>query len=105
MAGLGKMLKQMNKMQRKMSAVQDELASQELEVASGGGAVKVTVTLSSEVKAIRLDPEFLKEDTELVEETILEAVRDALKQANEKSEAAMQEVTDEFQMPGMPGMG
>ena len=105
MAGLGKMLKQMNKMQRKMSAVQDELASQELEVASGGGAVKVTVTLSSEVKAIKLDPEFLKEDAELVEETILEAVRDALKQASEKTEAAMQEVTDEFQMPGMPGMG
>jgi DNA-binding YbaB/EbfC family protein len=105
MAGLGKMLKQMNKMQKKMSAVQDELASQELEVTSGGGAVKVTATLSSEVKAIKLDPEFLKEDTELVEETILEAVRDALKQANEKSEAAMQEVTDEFQMPGMPGMG
>lgn len=99
------MLKQMNKMQKKMSAVQDELARQELEVASGGGAVKVTVTLSQEVKAIKLDPEFLKEDAELVEETILEAVRDALKQASEKSEAAMQEVTDEFQMPGMPGMG
>ncbi|NBD38006.1 MAG: YbaB/EbfC family nucleoid-associated protein [Verrucomicrobia bacterium] len=105
MAGLGKMLKQMNKMQKKMSAVQDELAKQELEVASGGGAVKVTVTLSQEVKAIKLDPEFLKEDPELVEETLLEAVRDGLKQASEKSEAAMQEVTNEFQMPGMPGMG
>jgi len=104
MAGLGKMLKQMNKMQKKMSAVQEELGNQELEVASGGGAVNVTVTLSSEVKKLKLDPDFLKEDPELVEETILEALRDALRQANEKSEAAMQEVTDEFQMPGMPGM-
>ena len=102
MAGLGKMMKQMAKMQKKMAALQDELGQQEMEVSSGGGAVTVTVTLQSEVKGIKLDPEFLKEDTALVEETILEAVQDALKQAGEKSEAAMQQITEEFQVPGLP---
>lgn len=96
------MMKQMAKMQKKMAALQEELAQQELAVSSGGGAVTVTVSLQSEVKAIKLDPDFLKEDAALVEETILEAVQDALKQAGAKSEAAMEAITAEFQVPGLP---
>jgi len=97
------MMKQMAKMQKKMATVQEQLGEQELVVTSGGGAVSVTVTLKSEVKALKLDPEFLKEDPELVEETILEAFRDALKDAGEKSEAALEAVAAEFQVPGLPG--
>lgn len=96
-------MKQMAKMQKKMSALQEELAKQDLEITSGGGAVKVVINLQSEIKSLHLDPEFLKEDSALVEETILEAVRDALKQASEKNQAAMESVTSEFQMPGMGG--
>ena len=100
------MMKQMQKMQRKMEAVQESLAEQNLEVTSGGGAVTVKVNLQSHVESIKLDPEFLKEeDVAMVEETILEAVQEGLKQAGEKSEAAMQEVTDEFQVPGLPKFG
>lgn len=95
------MMKQMAKMQKKMAAIQEELAEQQLEVSSGGGAVKVTVSLQSEIKAIKLDPEFLKEEADVVEDTLLEAVQEALKQAKEKSEAAMEAVTAEFQIPGM----
>lgn len=98
------MVKQMAKMQKKMTALQEQLAQQQLEVSSGGGAVTVTVSLQSEIKAIKLDPEFLKEDVALIEETVLEAVQDALKQAGAKSEEAMQAVTAEFQIPGMGGL-
>jgi DNA-binding YbaB/EbfC family protein len=102
MPGVGKMMKQMAKMQKKMATLQEELGEQELQVSSGGGAVTVTVTLQSQIRAIKLDPEFLKEDPSLVEETVLEAVQDALKQAGEKSEAAMEALTAEFQVPGLP---
>ena len=98
------MMKQMAKLQKKMSALQEDLGQQEMEVSSGGGAVTVTVTLQSEIKGIRLDPEFLKEDASFVEETILEAVQNALKEASAKSEEAMQALTSEFQIPGMAGM-
>ena len=98
------MMKQMAKLQKKMSALQEELAEQNIEIASGGGAVTVTVSLQSEIKGIKLDPDFLKEDIAFVEETLLEAVQNALKESNEKSEAAMQVVTSEFQVPGMPGL-
>lgn len=97
------MMKQMAKMQKKMATIQEQLAEEQLEVSSGGGAVTVTVSLQSEMKGIRLDPEFLKEDAGLVEETILEAIQDAMKQASAKSEEAMNEVASEFQMPGVPG--
>lgn len=97
------MMKQMAKLQKKMTALQEELAQQNIEVTSGGGAVTVTVSLQSEIKGIKLDPEFLKEDPAFVEETILEAVQNALKEASGKSEAAMEAVTSEFQVPGMPG--
>lgn len=98
------MMKQMAKLQKKMAAVQEELSEQTLDVTSGGGAVTVTVSLQSDIKAIKLDPEFLKEESSFIEETILEAVQNALKESSEKSEAAMQAVTSEFQVPGMPGL-
>lgn len=98
------MMKQMAKLQKKMTALQEELGQQVIEVSSGGGAVTVTVSLQSEIKGIKLDPDFLKEDKALVEETILEAVQDALKQATARSEEAMQALTSEFQVPGMAGM-
>lgn len=98
------MMKQMAKLQKKMSALQEDLGQQEMEVSSGGGAVTVRVTLQSEIRGIKLDPEFLKEDASLVEETILEAVQNALKEASAKSEEAMQALTSEFQIPGMAGM-
>jgi DNA-binding YbaB/EbfC family protein len=104
MVGVGKLMKQMAKMQKKMNALQESLAEQEMDVSSGGGAVTVTVSLQAKVKRIKLDPEFLKEDVGLVEETILEAVQNALTEANARSEAAMEEVTGEFKASGLPGL-
>jgi len=105
MAGLGKMLKQMAKMQKKMAEIQEQLAAEELTVSGGGGAVKVTVSLQSEVKKIEIDDEFFKEDKSLVEETLVESLQEALKQAGAKSEEAMQDVASQYQVPGLPGMG
>ena len=73
MPGVGKLLKQAQKMQKKMEALQEELALREIEISSGGGAVKIKVNGQQEVMAVTLDEEFLKEDKEFVEETILNA--------------------------------
>lgn len=97
-------MKQAAKMQKKMQALQDELATQEIEVNSGGGAVKVTVSLQQEIKRIEFDAEFLKEDKAFVEETILEGLRAALEQSKEKSEAAMNQLAESMKIPGMPGL-
>jgi len=101
MAGVGKLLKQAQKMQRGIEALQGQLEAKEIEVASGGGAVKVKINGTGKFLALALDPEFLKEDAKLVSDTILAAIQDAAKQSKEFNEAEMQKVASAFQLPGM----
>ena len=101
MAGVGKLLKQAQKMQRSIEAVQAQLETREIEVTAGGGAVKVRISAGGRFIALDLDPEFLKEDARLVGDTVLAAVQDASKQAKALGESEMQKVTSAFQMPGM----
>lgn len=101
MAGLGKLLKQAQKMQRGIETVQTQLEAKEFEVTAGGGAVKVKVNGQGKFLSLALDPEFLKEDAKLVSDTVLAAFQDAAKQAKDYSEAEMQKVTGAFQMPGL----
>lgn len=102
MAGVGKLLKQAQKMQRQMQAIQEELAEQELGVSSGGGAVQIKVNGQGEFRALKLDPEFLKEDTEFIEETLLSAIREAAEKAKTVSEEKMGAATGG--MGGFPGL-
>lgn len=101
MAGVGKLLKQAQKMQRQIETLQSQLEAKEIEVTSGGGAVKLKVNGAGKFLTLTLDPEFLKEDAKLVSDTILAAVQDAAKQAKEQNDSEMQKVTSAFQMPGL----
>lgn len=101
MAGVGKLLKQAQKMQKAMEAVQGELAERKIEASSGGGAVKVVVDGHGALKSLTLDPEFLKENVELIQESILLAVNEASSKAKADSEAEMAKITGGFSMPGI----
>ena len=101
MAGLGKFLKQAQKMQQQMESLQTQLEAKELDFTSGGGAVKIKMDGSGKFLALALDPEFLKEDPKFVGDTILAAIQDAAKQAKDFNEAEMKKVTSAFQMPGL----
>ena len=101
MAGVGKLLKQAQKMQRSIESLQTQLEAKEIDVTSGGGAVKLKVNGAGKFLALTLDPEFLKEDVKLISDTLLVAIQDAAKQAKEFNDSEMQKVTSAFQMPGM----
>src|SRR3954471_12801690 len=101
MAGLGKLVKQAEKMKRGIEALQTQLDAKEIEVTAGGGAVKLKVSGSGKFLALTLDPEFLKEDAKIVGDTVLSAVQDAATKAKEYNEAEMQKITGAFQMPGL----
>jgi DNA-binding YbaB/EbfC family protein len=100
MAGVGTLLKQAQKMQRGIEALQTQLAAKEIDVASGGGAVKIKVNGTGKFLSLVLDPEFLKEDAKVVAEAVLAAVQDAAKQAKDYNDAEMQKVTAAFKVPG-----
>ena len=101
MAGVGKLLKQAQKMQKQMEAIQASLAAMEIDVTSGGGAVAVKISGQGEFRALKLDPEFLKEEASFVEETILDAIKEAAAKAKTVSEAEMGKATAGLSLPGM----
>ena len=88
-------------MQRQIEELQKALEVRELDLSSGGGAVQVKITASGKFLSLKLDPEFLKEDPKLVEETVLNAVREAAQKAKELNDSEMQRISAGFQMPGM----
>ena len=101
MVGVGKLLKQAQKMQQKMEEAQALLAEEIIEVSGGGGAVSIKISGQGEFKDLKLDPEFLKEDAEFISEAILQALVDATEQAKKKNDEAMGGLTGGMQMPGL----
>ncbi|MDP1581734.1 MAG: YbaB/EbfC family nucleoid-associated protein [Candidatus Didemnitutus sp.] len=101
MAGVGKLLKQAQKMQRQIEEMQKALEARELDFSSGGGAVRVKINGAGKFLSLQLDAEFLKEDGKVVAETILAAVQEASTKAKELNDAEMQRISSAFQMPGM----
>jgi DNA-binding YbaB/EbfC family protein len=101
MAGVGKLLKQAQKMQRSIEGLQSQMEAMEIEVAAGGGAVKVKVNAAGKFLALAFDPEFLREDPKVVAATVLSALQDAAAQAKARHDAEMQKVTSAFQVPGL----
>ena len=101
MVGVGKLLKQAQKMQQQMEGIKTKLAEQIIEVSSGGGAITIKINGQGEFQSLKIDPEFLKEDAEFVEETLLSAVQEAAIKAKETCEEAMSAVTNG--MGGFPG--
>ena len=103
MAGVGKLLKQAQKMQKQMEAVQAELSEKVLEVSSGGGAINIQINGQGEFQSFKIDPELLKEEPDFIEETLLAAVQVAAAKAKETSEEAMGAVTGGMG-GGFPGL-
>lgn len=101
MAGVGKLLKQAQKMQKQMEAVQAALAAREIEVSSGGGAVQIVITGAQEVKSVWVDPELLKEEAELVNEALTSAFNDAVQKAKAVNDEEMAKVSQGMSIPGL----
>ena len=101
MPGVGKLLKQAQKMQKAMETVQAQLAEMTVEGSAAGGAVKAVVNGQGTLKSVKIDREFLKEDAASVEASIVAAVEDVAAKARAKSEAEMNKITGGFSIPGL----
>lgn len=99
--GLGGLMKQAQQMQANMKKAQDELATVEVEGQAGSGMVKVTMTCAHEVRRIKLDDSLLG-DKEMLEDLIVLALNDAVKQVAATSKAKMSGFGAGLNLP--PGM-
>lgn len=101
---MNKMLKQAQKMQEDMAKAQKELEEKEVEASVGGGAVTVKVNGQKELLEVKFTDEVVKEaaeDKEMLEDLVLSAVKEAMRQADELAEAEMGKVTGGINIPGL----
>lgn len=96
------MMKQAKMMQKKMAEIQEELKNMEFEASAGGGAVRAKVNGEQEVLEIRLDKEMIDaEDLDMVEDMVMVAVNDALRQSKDEAKNRMSGLTGGMNIPGM----
>lgn len=110
---MSSMVKQAQKMQKKMLETQSKLALEEIVGTGGGGAVKVSVNGQQEIKRLVIDREFLadtlgvetgklaEDAVELLQDTILAALHDAMKKASTLAETELGPIAGGLNIPGL----
>lgn len=94
---MSNLMKQAQRMQRQMEEGQKELESREFTASAGGGAVEVTVNGKKELVGIKLAEEIVDpEDIETLQDSIVAAVNEAVKKADEASAELMGKMTGGF---------
>ena len=101
MPGVGKLLKEAQKMQTRIQEAQAKLATESFNASVAGGAVVATVNGKGELTGLTLEAEFLKEGAAEVSAMIVSAVQQAQASATKASEDTMGAFTGQFK--GMLG--
>ncbi len=99
---LAGLMKQAQAMQDNLKKVQDELGNIEVDGQAGNGLVKITMTCKHDVRRVTIDPSLLADDKDMLEDMVAAAFNDALRNAEELSQAKMSKVTAGMPLP--PGM-
>jgi len=100
--GLANIMKQAQMIQQKMARLQEDATLKTAEATSGGGAVTVKVNgkneiLSLEIKKEAVDPN----DVEMLQDLIITAVNEALKNVHVEIQAEMSKITGGMNIPGL----
>lgn len=89
---LQKMLAQAQEMMAAQQEAQSQLKDQVVEASSGGGMVKVSVSGDMQVRSLTIDPDAVDPaDVEMLEDLVLAALNEGLRQAGQLAEQAMGE--------------
>ncbi len=98
------MLKQVQEMQASMAAAQEALANTLVEATVGGGVVRATVSGDGEMRAIKIDPSVVDpDDIETLEDLVVAAVIEAMRQAREIQSDKLGAVTGGLDLDSMLG--
>lgn len=102
MKGMNDLLRQAQLMQSKLAKIQEEAGERVVEAASGGGMVKVACRGKQELVSVNIDKAAVNpDDVEMLEDLVLTAVNEALRQAREMMEQEMNSITGGMKLPGM----
>ena len=100
--GMQKQMAQIQAMQQMMEKAQADIEAKEVEASAGGGAVSVKVNGKKELVSIALKPEVVDpDDIEMLQDLIIAAVNEGMRQISEISENEMGKVTGGLSIPGL----
>ena len=81
-------------MQEQVNAAQEAVEAQEFTASVGGGVVEAKVNGKKEVLAVTIKPKAVDpEDVEMLQDLVVSAVNEALRQANDAMEQSMNDIT------------
>jgi len=96
------MARQAQKLQQQMTKAQEELETREFEASAGGGVVTARVNGKREVLSLKIKPEAVDpDDVEMLEDTVMAAVNEALRTASETIDGEMSKLTGGLSIPGL----
>ncbi|MBO5415536.1 MAG: YbaB/EbfC family nucleoid-associated protein [Clostridia bacterium] len=96
------MIRQAQKMQEDMAALQEDLDAREYDVSAGGGVVGVKINGKKEILSIDIKPEIVDpDDIETLSDILVAAVNEAIKRVEDTNNAEMAKITGNIGIPGM----
>ena len=96
------MIKQAQKMQEDMAALQEDLDAREYDISAGGGVVGVKINGKKEIISIDIKPEIVDpDDIETLSDILVAAVNEAIKRVEDTNNSEMAKITGSVGLPGM----
>ena len=89
-------------MQQQMAKAQEDVENTDFTATVGGGAVQAVVSGKKELKALNIKPEVVDpEDVEMLQDLVVSAVNEALRQAEDAMNKSMNAFTGGLGIPGL----
>ena len=102
MKGFGNIIKEAQKLQQQMEALQAEVGKKKVHATSGGGMVTVEANGKQEILSIKIDREVINpDDAQMLEDLVLAACNEALRKSRDMVQAEMGKLTAGLKIPGM----
>jgi DNA-binding YbaB/EbfC family protein len=100
--GFGNIMKEAQKLQQQMAALQEEVARKKVDATAGGGMVTVEANGKQELVSIKIDPEVInRDDAQMLEDLVLAACNEALRKSRELVQQEMGKLTGGLKIPGL----
>ncbi len=100
--GIQELLKQAQRMQKRIKESQEELSNKVIEASSGGGMVKISMNGNQEIISLKIDKEVVNpDDVEMLEDLIIAAIEEARQKVKEMIESEMSGLTGGIKIPGL----
>ena len=102
MKGFGNIMKEAQKLQAQMAAMQEEVAKKKVDATAGGGRVTVEANGKQELTAIKIDPEVVnRDDVQMLEDLVLAAANEALRKSRDLVQQELGKLTGGLKIPGL----